>query len=307
MPKIHVEKSVQVEAPVTRVFETLNNFDSWQPWSPWLIQEPEAEVKVSADKKSYEWEGKRIGAGRMKITGEEGNRSISYDLEFLKPWKSKAKVEFETHGENGNTHIKWKMDTGMPWYLFWMTKMMKSFIGMDYQRGLNMLKDYVEDGEVHSKLDFIGRTDFEEFHYVAIKTDTTIDHVGSQMSEDFQKLWKLFEEKEELIGGKAFSIYHKWDMVNGKVSYTSGIPVKSIPENLPSLFTTGKIPSGPVYRLRHTGPYAHLGNAWTTMYSLHRNKVFKLNKKVDPFEIYVNNPGEVPDNDLITEINFAVR
>ena len=39
--------------------------------------------------------------------------------------------------------------------------MMEAFIGMDYDRGLLMLKDLVEKGSVPSKLDFIGEQKIE--------------------------------------------------------------------------------------------------------------------------------------------------
>ena len=43
---------------------------------------PEAKVTVSDDKKSYEWEGKKVGSGVMKITDEKKNKSIYIDLTF---------------------------------------------------------------------------------------------------------------------------------------------------------------------------------------------------------------------------------
>ena len=33
----------------------------------------------------------------------------------------------------------------------------------------------------------------------------------------------------------------------------------------------------------------------------------KMNKRVDPFEIYVNNPGETPEKELVTEVHFPIR
>ena len=307
MPKINVKKSIKVDAPLEKVYETVSNFNKWIPWSPWLIQEPGVKVTVSDDAKYYEWEGQRVGTGNMTIIGEKENESVDYDLLFLKPWKSKAKVRFELKQNGNGTEITWLMDSSLPFFMFWMKKMMVAFIGMDYDRGLAMLKDYVEDGEVHSKLDFKGNSEFAGFKYVGIKTDCTRDTVGPKMQEDFGRLWEFLKDKESVVAGKAFSIYHKWDMVNGNVSYTSGVPVNEVPDNLPSGFVVGEIPKTPVYTLKHTGPYAHLGNAWTTLYGMQRAKDFKVNKSIHPFETYENEPGKVPDNELVTEVHFAVK
>lgn len=307
MPKMHIDKSTTINAPVEKIYNKLGDFNHWRIWSPWLIQEPEAKVTVSNDAKSYSWEGDRIGSGNMKITAESTNRSIDYDLNFLKPWKSSAKVRFELVSKNGRTKVTWLMDSSLPIFLFWMKKMMTAFVGMDYERGLAMLKDYIEDGKVHSKLDFKGTSNYPGHTYIGIRTDCTMETLGNQMKEDFDKIWSLMDDHKDLVADNAFSIYHKWDMVHDKISYTSGVPVKSIPSELPAGMISGEIPETKVHTVRHTGPYAHLGNAWSTQYNMRRSKAFKMNKNIDPFETYVNVPGEVPDNELITEVHFAIK
>ncbi len=307
MPKINISKSVLIHAEVGRVFSILNDFHHWRAWSPWLIMEPEAKVDVAEDGKSYEWKGNRTGSGNMQVVSEEMNTSIDYDLTFLTPWKSTAKVRFELSQKDNDTQVTWIMDSSLPFFMFWMKKMMEAFVGMDYERGLALLKDYAEDGKVHSRLDFKGYEQYEGCRYIGLKTDCTIDTIGPAMEKDFEKLWSFAEGNKDQIAAQPFTIYHKWDVVKKKVSYTSGIPMKSIPEDLPEEMITGTIPATRVYTLAHHGPYDHLGNAWSTMYSMHRNKELKLNKKVHPFEVYVTDPSTSSGDDLITEIKFAVK
>lgn len=307
MPKINVERKISIQAKVDEVYNKLNDFNHWISWSPWLIMDPKAKVTVAADGKSYEWEGERVGSGNMQVIKEKENEFIDYDLTFLTPWKSTAKVRFETKENGDSTNVKWLMDSSLPFFMFWMKKMMEAFVGMDYDRGLAMLKDYVEDGEVHSKLEFKGTSGFEGCKYVGASSDCTIDTVGTSMEKDFEKLMAFMETHKHLINGPAFSIYHKWDMVKRKVSYTSGIPVSELPADVPINLITGEIPKTEVYTLAHTGPYAHLGNAWSTLYNMQRGKSFKVNKKIHPFETYVNMLGEVADNALVTEVHFPVK
>ncbi|MEM8565258.1 MAG: SRPBCC family protein [Bacteroidota bacterium] len=307
MPKMQITKSITINAPVEKVYSKLNDFNHWTAWSPWLIMDPQAKVTIDGDAKSYEWEGDRVGSGNMHVTEEVENKWVDYDLTFLKPWKSTAKVRFETVSKGDSTEVHWLMDSSLPFFMFWMKKMMEAFVGMDYDRGLAMLKDYVEDGEVHSKLDFKGTSSFKGFKFVGIKTNSTIDDVGSSMEADFNKLMTFMNDHKDIIAGPTFSIYHKWDMVKRNVQYTSGIPVKSVPDNLPSGIVSDEIPATEVYTLAHTGPYAHLGNAWSTLYNMQRGKAFKINKKIHPFETYMNIPGEVPDKELLTEVHFPVK
>ncbi len=66
MPKMHIKKSVNIKAPVEKVYSKLNDFNHWTAWSPWLIMDPQATVTIAEDAKSYEWEGERVGSGKRK-------------------------------------------------------------------------------------------------------------------------------------------------------------------------------------------------------------------------------------------------
>lgn len=306
MPKFHIEESIIVKSPATKVYEVVSDFNQWRPWSPWLIMEPGAKVTVAPDAKSYTWEGDMVGSGKMKITGQEPGREVTYDLNFLKPWKSYAEVKFRIEETNDGTKVTWLMDSGLPFFLFWMKKQMVAFLRMDYNRGLAMLKDYVDDGKVHSELGFEGVRPFSGSQYIGIKTKCAIDAMDVAMDKDFEKLRSAVHNKEDR-SGRPFSIYHKWDYVNYKATYTACLPVKKIPENLPSEISTGSIPEIEVHTVKHTGPYGHLGNAWTAQYMMMRSKVFKPNNKIPPFEVYVNDPEQVSDKELVTEIHFPVK
>ncbi len=300
-------RSVKVNASAEKIYSIISDFNHWVPWSPWLIMEPGVEVNVAEDSKYYDWNGKRVGSGNMKITSEVENQSVQYDLVFLKPWKSKAKVSFSLTPESDETLVTWTMDSSLPFFMFWMKKMMEAFVGMDYERGLNMLKDYSEDGKVHSALNFNGEIAFSGGLYVGIEATTTKGKMPTQMGADFGKLWAFLDDHKDLINGMGFSMYKKWDMVRDKIIYLAGVQVKSIPSDLPQGMVSGEIPATKVHQVEHIGPYAHLGNAWSAQYMMQRNKEFKMNKKIFPFEVYQNIPGEVDDKELITQVNFAVK
>ncbi len=306
MPKLLITKSIDVNVPAEKAFSVLNDFNHWKAWSPWLIMEPETKVEVAPDAKFYEWKGSRVGEGNMLITGEEENKSVDYDLNFLKPWKSKAKVRFELSSKGATTQISWHMDSSLPFFMFWMKKMMTAYVGMDYERGLALLKDYLEDGTVHSQLNFKGIDQNDSYDYVGVTTSCSLAEVGDKMKEDFSKLNAFIQNHEGVAAGVPFSIYHKWDPVKNEVKYTSGFPVTAIPKDLGGEMVTGNIPQHKVYAIEHKGPYDHLGNAWSSLYSMERNKEIKCHKQIHPYEVYLNNPHEVEPNELITEVRFPL-
>lgn len=303
MPKFNVEKSVVINAPIEKVYAAIRDFHTWPTWSPWLIVEPGCEAKVSPDGMQNSWEGDIIGSGKMIIDSAEENKAINYTLTFLKPWKAVSPVSFSLDQTSDGVQVTWTMEGSVPFFLFFLKKMMGAMVGMDYERGLSMLKDMVETGTVPSKLDFPGVETVSECKYVGVRTVCSIQDIGEAMGADFEKLSSLLGQ-EALA--QSFSIYHKWDMVKGVCEYTAGCAVDSPPETLSSGFFVDTFPECQAYKVVHTGPYRHLGNAWSAGMMHGRAKVFKQSKKLHPFETYGNDPKVTPENDLITNIHFPV-
>ncbi len=336
MATMKIKEHINIKASPKKIFPILNDLNHWQSWSPWTIAEPEAEVKVSADGKSHTWDGKIIGAGELTIAGEVENESIAYDLNFLRPWKSKAKTHFtlskvdkaddkaDNKGADEETTVTWSMESKLPFFLFWMKNSMENFVGMDYRRGLLMLKDLVENQDSLSHLEFVGEKNFAGLSYIGIQTKTSTAAIGESMAADFKRLQDFMSQQisQQKKGGAsnnapktAFSIYHKWDFKKGETIYTAGVPFdptsnlnnKDIPEDIPQGFIKGKIPAHKTYSIEHKGPYRHIANAWSVQMMLQRGKVYQVDKRFSPFELYHNDPKNTKEKDLLTEVLVAMK
>lgn len=306
MPALKLSRSITIDAPKEKVSKILSDFHTWPKWSPWLISEPTAKVDVETDGKAYTWEGKRVGSGAMKIENET-DEGIYCDLVFLKPWKSKAKTHFTLNESAGKTTVTWFMDSSLPFFMFFMKKSMEAYIGGDYDRGLKLLKDYVEDGEAHCKIEWVGEQAFEGGSYVGIVRECTCDNISEVMPKDYEKLASLVGSVEGADMAKSFSQYHKFDLPKNKAKYTVGMFLDKVPDSLDAGFIKGSIPQTKIYTLKHTGPYDHIANAWSTMQSMIQSKEIKPVKNIHPFETYGNSPKDTAENDLVTFLNFAVK
>lgn len=307
MPEFHVSKSVAIDAAPSAVYPLIRDFQKWPAWSPWLLAEPECGLTYAEDGRSYEWEGDIVGSGRMERLVEVPDKVLDYRLTFLKPFKSENKTTFTLKKKAGGTDLLWTMTGSLPWFMFWMKGMMAAYIGMDYARGLAMLKDLAETGAVPSNLDFLGEQSFTGLPYVGIRNQCAIDRIGEEMSADLKKLGTWREEAGVPRDGRVVSIYHKWNVTKGTVAYTVAVEVPSPPTSLPPGLCTGAIPDTRVYSIRHTGPCHHLGNAWSAGMMHAQSKRFRQNKKLHPFELYEGNPEQTPENELRTLIQFPLK
>ena len=198
------------------------------------------------------------------------------------------------------------MDSSLPFFMFFMKKSMETYIGMDYDRGLKMLKEELEEGKINSELEFLGTTNFEACNFIGIKTNTSFSAIDKSMEKDFTALDTFITENSIEVIGNPFSEYQKFNLVKDNVVYVAGFPVKEKPVNLPTNFFYGSLPAYKMQTVRHKGKYEHLGNAWSTIMMMERGKEFKKNKKGYPLEIYLNDPSTTAAQDLVTDISMPI-
>lgn len=309
MPKFSVAESIEIEASPERVFDVVSDFSTWTTWSPWLCAEPEATVEVTDDPKSvgsgYSWNGEIVGQGEMKHMVLEPSVRIVEDLRLLKPWKSQADVAFDFEKLSAGTKLTWSMDSSMPWFMFWMIPTMKSMIGMDYERGLKMLKEYIETGSVLSETRVRGVESVGPINVAGKRHQCTLDTLGPLMSEAIDKSAKVLQQHNVQICGEKIAVYHNFDMKTRTFDFTAGHIVSDPVSGIDSL-SVWSLPRGEALAVEHTGSYDNLGNSWSAAYQHARYKKLKQSK-VGTFEIYKNDPETTSVADLKTEVFLPLK
>lgn len=307
--KLDVQKNITINAPLATVRELVEDFNNWNFWSPWTVLEPECTVTVTGTPKevghSMSWDGEVIGAGQNTLASFSDNQ-INYDLEFLKPFKSKAKVSFTFEELGEKTQVTWTMDSSMPFFLFFMIKMMKNMIGMDYDRGLKMLKTVAETGKVNCDTINNDIVDYQGFSYIGLQRTVSFDDMPNTMQKDFEKI------VNDIIveGGQGAThwvcLYPKFDMKKMEATYIAAVSDEDVGElNLGAEYVRGKIDNSPAFEVKHNGSYEFLGNAWAMAMMNVRAK--KLKGGGFPFEQYWNSPMETAPDDLKTSIYIPLK
>ncbi len=309
MPAYHVERSISINTPLQKVKDSLRDFKQWSKWSPWIIMEPDATLTYS-DRQgqvgaTYGWSGILVGAGSIELM-EVNEKHLKMQITFVKPFRSTASVGFDLEDEGVSTKVTWFMDGKLPFFMFWMTEKMKTYIGMDYARGLHMLKEYLETGSVASYVIIEGIIPMVKQEYIGIPNSCAIEELGEVMKKDFEALYAFMEEKGLSMQRVPFSIYNTFDIFKKESSYIACIPLEESVE-IPKGWVRGNVEAKNALKTIHTGRYLHLGNAWSTAISFTQIKKIKTTKKPVGYEYYLNNPYDTPQQELITEIYLPLK
>lgn len=310
MPRLEVQRSMEIDAPPRKVFERVADYSTWSTWSPWLCAEPEARVTLSAETAAvgatYAWDGELVGAGRLTHLELDPGRRITDKIEFFKPFKSRSVVQFEFAPCADGTVVTWRMDGSLPWFLFWMRSRMESFIAMDYDRGLRMLKQWIESGQVLSRVTVQGVEPIGPLTVAGVSRSCAFNDLGLVMDEAIVAATDLLIQHNLPSDGLPISVYHNFAHKSESIEFTTGRVVPDSLDSLPEDISTWSMPQMQALRVEHHGRYENLGNAWYTAIQVARQKKLRQSE-IGAFEIYRNDPAETPAAELRTDVFLPLR
>lgn len=81
-----VKRTHVINAPISKVFKVVNDYNSWDKWGPWLAQD--STLVITVDKKfsgvdsGYSWTSKTDNGGHMSTLSLINNKSINQKIFF---------------------------------------------------------------------------------------------------------------------------------------------------------------------------------------------------------------------------------
>ncbi len=150
LPKnYNVEKTIIIKKPVPEVMNKVGDLNFYSQWNPWQQSDPTAKSIISGTPKTpghkYSWEGKKMGTGSLTLRDTD-IKHIHFDLEFVRPWKSKAKDNwlFEEWGDD-ECKTTWQNSGDLPWPIArLMGLLINKNLNHQFETGLNNLKKLCE-------------------------------------------------------------------------------------------------------------------------------------------------------------------
>lgn len=143
------DKVTDIDSDFQTVFNEVSNLRNFVTWSPWTEHDPNMKMKWSGEDgtigSSYTWKGNRkVGEGQMTIIDLQPSGLVAVSLDFGQ--RGQAKAYFIVEDIHGKSRVTWRFESDMGNALRRgaMTRFMKNFVGKDFERGLQNLKNKLE-------------------------------------------------------------------------------------------------------------------------------------------------------------------
>lgn len=148
---VAVARSIDIDASAEEIFPYINSLKAAAEWSPWLGRDPEIQLSYTGPDAgvgaALAWtsEHPQVGNGSQLISASVENERVVTDLDFGDMGTASAEFVLRESGEAA-TNVTWGFtaDMGSGPVGRWMGLMMDSWVGADYEAGLNNLKSLVE-------------------------------------------------------------------------------------------------------------------------------------------------------------------
>ncbi len=309
-----VKQSKNIKAPVSLLFDTVNEYKTWENWGPWKEEDPSMTFsypdKTSGIEGSYSWDGKFSGS--MTTTNLVQNQSLEQDLTLATPGGErypKVYWTFEAQ-EDGSTTINW----GMRGEHSFIDKVYYAVSGMDFyadmeemhQKGLLGLENLANKAmRVYSVSESV-ITEYGGGFYLYKTSSASSSNISTVMAQNYGEIMSFAAQNKIAPSGMPFTIYN--EMSSGGVIMSNAIPVREkVAIAGATNILSGYLPTTTAVKTTLTGNYEYLDQAWTKAndYIIQNNLEQSTLK---PFEVYTNDPGEFPNPaDWSTDLYIPIK
>lgn len=315
--QVHVERSVVIQQSVDTVFKLVNGFESFEAWSPWADDDPDAVYAYSGPaagvgaRMSWTGDPRLVGKGWQEITEVQPGSLVRMHLNFEQ--QGEADTYFMIERTQGNTLLTWGFDADLVegQGLFggilarYFGLFFDRWIGADYEKGLARLKAHAESlpqtGDLRPQIEVM---DLEPVDILFVQTDPGLDSadMAASLAEAYREITRVMHEQQIEMAAQPMAISRAWDEQGFR--FEAAIPVYPSGFEPSGGVRAGKSPSGRAVRIVHRGPYDAMGPtyeklaAYMEAHGLHEGRV--------SWEQYISDPGITPAADLVTHVYFLI-
>lgn len=306
-----VEGKSTLNAPLSVVYNEVNNLKNWGNWGPWFANDASAVLSfpdtVVGKNAKLIWTAEN-GGGFVKTVSEKFNEEIVQLITINK--KSTANMVWTFTPNNNNTDISWKINGTKSFNekIYWFFKGgIENNLTPYLKSGLELLnKELILKIEKHA-LEIKGVVDYGGGYYLYQTTACSTADVWQKASEMFAKIQTFMTENKVNSAGSYFTLNHSIDTINNTVMFSACVPVKE------RLILTGDVLTGflepqKTFKAVLKGNYKFLAQSWPLIYKALNDSGSKAIKKGYSFEVYTVNEQNTPNPaEWVTEIYIPIQ
>ena len=137
---------------------------------------------------------------------------------------------------------------------------------------------------------------------LSIRTNTSIENMPQELGKAYGAIGQYLGQLDEGPAGAPYAAYFDFNMDDFEVEI--GFPVtKPLPER--DEIKNTMIPGGKLAQCLYTGPYNKIEPAYNALTEWVKEKGYEATGVA--YEFYLNDPGEVPPPELLTQIVFPLK
>jgi effector-binding domain-containing protein len=137
---------------------------------------------------------------------------------------------------------------------------------------------------------------------LSIRTTTSIKNLPNELGKAYGAIGQYLGQLGEGPAGAPYAAYFDFNVDNFEVEI--GFPVaKSLPEK--DEIKATQLPGGKLARCLYTGPYNKIEPAYTALTEYVKEQGHEPTGVA--YEFYLNDPGEVAPEELLTQIVFPLK
>jgi effector-binding domain-containing protein len=309
----HIERSIELDANPTAVFDYVRYFKNFDEWSPWSKLDPNMKTSVEgtdgAVGATYRWDGNDdAGKGTQTITSLTGN-SFQSKLVFTEPFESESLSKMDVVAAGTKTKVVWTFDMVAPFPLngLMMFADMDKAIGKDYEMGLENLKNVFAKRATmaYNGYNITVEDQIPVAYYMGKRAQLGIDALGKFMASTMPMVSAAAEKTGASTTGSMSALVWSWDEATMKTDMAITVPFSTQvtpPANM-EVFTVG---GGKALVAKHIGNTDKTGAAHEALDAyMAANGLKQINPVI---EEYLTDPSKEPDTaKWVTKIIYFVE
>ncbi len=129
--------------------------------------------------------------------------------------------------------------------------------------------------------------------------------IGEDMRRLLGQLIGWVQQEGLQMTGPPFAVYYSMpeDMARGEMQFDVGVPISEAVKGTKDI-TIKTFPAQSVLSAIHKGPYHQIGSVYSALMEYIENNSYEVIGP--PMELWLNNPMEVAESELLTEVRFPV-